>query len=184
MTADPIDFLTAQRRRTEPTIEDRAALGETLTDVAQGIVTNRLAIGNAYAVAVVVLTDNGPAVLTNGIGSWDDIRDVERAMGAYYHAKWEEAHGKEVDIQASVSGQHRRHYAGLEAAKKQKAQYEAANPWMCDYCERRYKTERGAVQHERKCWKNPQANQYRSGQYTALQIKGGKAHGWAKVIPR
>ena len=32
-------------------------------------------------------------------------------------------------------------------------------PWVCDHCERRYKTERGANQHERRCYSNPHADQ-------------------------
>lgn len=163
------------------TAEARLKLASVLTNAAGHIAAGDMKAGAPYAVVVVILTDDVPVLLASGLTSWEDMRDTDRAFTTYHTASLFKARGEDVDPQDRIAERHRAARRMEAEEKLLKEQYNRDHPWHCEYCAKRYKTERGAVQHERKCWKNPTAQQFISGEFIPLQVRDGKAHGWSRV---
>lgn len=155
-------MLTQHRRRSGATLL-RAKVAEGLRKLAGYIAKNQLQAGSPHAAFVVLLTDDEPVLTWYGDVDWDDLRTASCVMHDASMARYRSQWGKDRTIADRVSDgwrQRQKH----EARRVQKQAAEAdEKPWMCEHCDRRFKTERGANQHERGCWKNPQARQYQPG---------------------
>lgn len=162
-----------------------ARLGANLARVGKWVGQNRLARGRPYAYAVVVLTDKGPVVSASGFQSWDDYGVVRNALRDYEesHRSFAQRLAREPDAKwdpheaVDAGFERRRQVAAILAAQKQ-ARLDAF-PWVCEFCENRYKTQRGAERHERNCYRNPSASRYgANGGYDPILAKDGTVCGY------
>lgn len=171
------------RRQLDP--EGRARLAAGLRAIAQAIETDDLAAGHPYAVAVAILTDDLPSAWYTGVTERDDVTALQRVFVAIGGAFWRPKDAEPKTLEELVQDAHRRDLAVEAHHEAQRAAARAANPWSCEYCRRRFKSERGATQHERRCWRNPGAAQYGpGGKYRPLQVSDGIAHGLGLRVDR
>lgn len=179
MTAEgPVSF--AEARKGLQTVADRGKLGTMLRRCATAVERDQMAAGKPYSVLVVILTDGVPEVVTKGIHSWQDLTDAKMALSAYTQSLRDRARGDETTPATAVANDFRRRRGYLEEQRQKKLEYELEHPWSCEYCSKRYKTERGAKGHESKCWRNPNAQRYHEGGgFIPLQVRDGIAHGWS-----
>jgi hypothetical protein len=177
------DLRRARLERDKPTL--RARLGDWLAMVGGHIAADDLGVtfhrgtrdevhydadGVRGAVLVVIAAD-GPVVLVNGELDHDDLTAASNAVGDYRT-------GGMAAVTAGFAS--RAEFADRRVAHA--AATAAESPWLCEFCERRYKTERGAVRHESNCTGNPDAHRYTTGEYVATSIRDGRVTGWRRVI--
>jgi len=140
--------------------EGRARLANVLRKIAGAIEEDLLAAGHPYAVAVAILTDDRPTAWVRGVVDRDDVAALRRVLDGIYASFWQAPKEGEAPKTAEqvVQERHRAHLAASADRAEEEARKVAANPWFCEYCRRRFGTERGARAHERMCWRNPGAD--------------------------
>lgn len=154
--------LTEHRRRTNATVL-RAKVAEGLRKLAGYIAKNQVKAGSPYGAFVVLLTDDEPVVTWYGDMDWDDVRTAYHAMSDVNIARYRSSYGEERTITERVSEGWRQRQAHKARRAQEEAEQANEKPWMCEHCDSRFRTERGANQHEGGCWKNPNARQYQPG---------------------
>lgn len=125
-------------------VANRPALARFLFELSQLVSSNSLA-NEPLGVVVGLVGKEQIEVTWRGGLSYDLLSAVAGQIQATVHAQ---QFGGEPDNILK-----RRQDAKEEAQQKQE-DYENAHPWICDHkhCTRRFKTERGARQHEARCW--------------------------------
>lgn len=132
-------------------------------------IASAIADGNlehpANAVALVTMGPDGPNVYYQGFTSWDELKDAATFLkDGIWNAYWNARNGvaedeDEIDNAPTRGAQHRwkqkNDYNRMQEAKKLKHAKE--NPWCCEWCERRFTTERGTKIHERSCYNRKKA---------------------------
>lgn len=126
-------------------------------------------VDNIRGVVVVVVGDDVPLVLHNGSLDGDDMTIACRAVNDYSRG-----------LMAGVVDNYQSRAVWAERSAERRAMANAERPWSCEWCDRRYKTERGAVKHERSCFRNPRADQYASGECVAT-VRDGRVVGWSRI---
>lgn len=163
-------------------IQDRHELAQKLRDIANALEANRGAVANTQTLVIFGTTPDGP-------WGWHTARTYDEMIShvgiVSDMGRWDRqtvADGDEPKTMTEVLREcwerRQRHEAQKEADR---VQYLADHPWMCEFCDRRFKTERGAVQHERDCWRNPAARRYGpDGHYRPfIKEETGKIIGFA-----
>jgi predicted HNH restriction endonuclease len=143
---------------------DRHRIADQLRRIANAIEANdATVVQNTETLVIFGTTPNGP-------WGWHTRRTYAEAID---HARivsdlhrWETQGGDRDDWKTVTEilreqWERRRGYEREREAKE--AQHIVDHPWLCESCDRRFKTERGAVQHERRCWLNPAAAIYQPG---------------------
>ena len=102
--------------------------------------------GNAYAEA-------------KSFGPWSDSPEREHQLDAwrnlYQHVGDALSQFRYTPYDPIKANDNHRGYTQRRDAEQHL--HMRTSPWLCEWCERRFKTERGAVQHERVCWKRKRA---------------------------
>lgn len=164
----------------------RARIAGRLTRLAGLIARERLAQpgagddptpANVTGAVVVLLTDAAPIFTYDGEIDWPDIETAYMALRDVWWLRHSAARrtGEEgFSYRDFVADEWAKHRA-YEAKREQERQAECdVRPWTCEHCDTRYKTKRGAEQHERQCYRNPQADRYTSGEYRFHADENGK----------
>lgn len=163
--------------------EGRSKLAGALRTIAGAIEGDLLAAGHPYAVAVAILTDDLPTAWVRGVVDRDDVAALQRTFEGIHASFWQAPKEGEALKAAEqvVQERHRRHLAVEAHHAAEQAADLAARPWSCEYCRRRFGTERGARQHEARCWRNPGSSRYGpNGKFRPLQVRDGIAHGYER----
>lgn len=128
--------------------EKRQAVAELLNHLADLAATDTIE-GGVRAAVVVLATDDGPQIAWGGDVGWDDLTDAAAAVGtAHVTARWR----PDADIQDEVRLRWEQRRAAFAAQEAERQEGLASKPWVCSACPRRFRTERGAKQHERTCF--------------------------------
>lgn len=108
-------------------------------------VSNGLMETDAHAIMVAFIGPDGPEVIWNGIADRDQLREVPLAI-------YDLLADPRYKIHTESSVELTRKFKQQEQERVQK--YLEEYPWLCggDRCQHRFKTERGALIHERRCW--------------------------------
>lgn len=156
----------ANVRLAESIAERRIAIGAWLANLGNLISTHSFAMDGAEdidtrAVVVVAIDDHlGPVVTWTGPLELSDLEDSWMALREVV-VGYSIQGAKHPDVAATVrESWQRRRKERLDQATRQ-AELLAAHPWECEFCAGRFKTRRGAVQHERTCRRNPTRRQRR-----------------------
>lgn len=135
-----------EERQELRTVENRPALAKYLFELSQAISSGVL-VNPPYATVVALINTDEPEILWAGSPSIQDLQDVRDALNdKIYAARYK------VETQTSTVKRLREE---RENNKRRQEEYEDAHPWICEHagCKRRFKSERGAKQHEAKCWR-------------------------------
>lgn len=163
------------------TVQDRHEVAQQLRRIASAIEANADgSVKNTETLVIFGTTPEGP-------WGWHTRRTYEEAIehnrivSDMIH--WARQDAPEGEDRPSVSEvlrerwQRRQHLKLEQEAKA--AQHAADHPWQCEWCDRRFRTERGAVQHERGCSRNPAARMYGpAGRYAPILNPAGKIIGF------
>ena len=153
-------------------IQDRHELAQMLRDIAKAIEANSGDVANTQTLVIFGTTPDGP-------WGWHTERTYDEMIShvgiASDMGQWDcqaVADGDEPKSMTEIlrgCWSRRQHYKARKEAER--VQHSADHPWMCEFCDRRFKTERGAVQHERTCRSNPGARMFGpDGQYVATKV--------------
>lgn len=178
-SAASVTPIGAARHRLDP--EGRARLANVLRKIAGAIEEDLLAAGHPYAVAMAILTDDLPTAWVAGVVDRDDVAALRQVLDGIHASFWQVPKEGEAPKTAEqvVQERHRAQRRADAVGETERAADRAANPWFCEYCHRRFATERGATRHERQCWRDPGADRYGPrGKYQPTQLRDGIAHGF------
>ena len=144
----PSEIVRIGRARRQLDAEGRLRLAAGLHSIARAIERDDLEAGRPFGVAVVILTDELPSAWVQGLVDRDDVMALHRSFSAIGGGFFRPKDAEPKTFEQIVQEAHRRHLA-YEAQRRldQQAAMEAS-PWSCEYCRRRFKTERGAKQHQ------------------------------------
>ncbi len=102
----------------------------------------------ASAVLIVTLGPDGPNVTWHGIESIDQLQEADSAISAVRSAYMYGIGGKPIDPSEVAREDAERRVRGQRASEAYAQRKRAEKPWRCEHCDRGFKTERGARQHE------------------------------------
>jgi hypothetical protein len=132
-------------RRSRDLAVNRARMAEHLRGMAAQIEREELECDPERFLIVMVGADSA-GVSWRGQSTWDELQDAASALSA---AVWAASHGRPIQAAAAERIDFARR------ARARRAEDEAAHrvefPWGCEWCDERYKTQRVAETHERKC---------------------------------
>lgn len=125
-------------------VENRPALAKFLFELSQLVSSNSLD-NEPLGIVVGLVGREKVEVLCRGGLTVDQVLAVSGQISETIMA------GRVGREPCNILGNRQRN---AEELAQQKIDYENANPWLCEYdgCPRRFKTERGAKQHESRCW--------------------------------
>lgn len=150
--------LREQRRRKDAlTPAWRAAVGDWLSAIAAHIAKDELVRRPTGLVVILMSEDEPPEVLWRGVNDHEQFSDAHLALSdahdfygpRYRGTEWPPTCQEHIDERWRRRRELRANSAASRAASL------AAVPWRCEFCSRRFSTERGAKSHERRCWDNP-----------------------------
>lgn len=150
----------ANVRLAESIAERRIAIGAWLANLGNLISTHNFAMDGAEdidtrAVVVVAIDDHlGPVVTWTGPLELSDLEDSWLALREVV-VGYSTRDAKHPDVVAAVRDNWQRRRTQRLAEATRRTELLAANPWECEFCAERYRSKRGAVQHERTCRLNP-----------------------------
>lgn len=128
------------------TVENRPALAKYLFELSQLVAQGSL-VNAPYGVVVALINTDEPEILWAGAPSLQDLQDACHALNdKIYERRFK------TTIKISTVKRIREE---RERTKLMQEQYEDEHPWCCEHdgCKRRFKSERGAKQHEATCWR-------------------------------
>lgn len=127
---------------------DRGRFAGFLSNVAKWIVHSDDAAPPKLLVVCYMGEDGKPHVWSKGHGAtW---QEAKRLTGWVARAVSLSSYGNR-NIQDTLDELYANHLRGLEVYAQRIAEHHEAKPWECENCGERFMTERGAVQHERRC---------------------------------
>jgi hypothetical protein len=120
-------------------------------------------------VLVALYEESAPMLASSGIIDWVDLLDVmdavsewglpdPRPIGAVFCNSYSvrDVEDERPDINARVEQRWVRLREVSQRSRDDAEAWDANNPWVCEHCDRRFRSERGAEQHEqRHCPKRP-----------------------------
>lgn len=135
-----------EERQALRTVSSRPSLAKYLFELSQMVASGTL-VKAPYAIVVTLLNADEPEVVWEGAPS---VQDLEDAMYSI-RDKIEEIRFKVKKPKSTVKQMRE----SRERMTLEKMRYEDAHPWVCEHfgCKKRFKSERGAKQHEASCWR-------------------------------
>lgn len=119
------------------------ALSEFLRELATNIEQDNY-VDDPHALLVAFLDHEGPHITWQGITSWDELHEIIIDLNEQYGRRF----GGPEQKQRAVQRMRQR----KEQDRLAEAAYIHDHPWLCEFCTRRFTTERGAKVHERACY--------------------------------
>ena len=130
------------------TVENRPALAKYLFELSQTVASGDCA-NPPYAIVVAFINTDEPEILWAGAPTIKELEEVKYAIGDKIDAARFKTPMKESTVKRV-----RRHEDENRIALET---YHDEHQWICEHsgCKRRFKSERGAKQHEARCWRKP-----------------------------
>lgn len=168
----PVSLRRARLEATGTNI--RAKIGARLAKLAGFIAQGKI---DTRAVVVVMLdVDGRPDVEMMGSMRWKEVWEAFSIIKQVGHrAEHDQSVVDNFTEHLSEEWDKRRWLEEHHAQQRREA--EAPYKWQCEHCPKKYRTERGAKQHEARCWRNPGARQYGPDGDSEPVIEGGKITG-------
>jgi hypothetical protein len=102
----------------------------------------------ASAIVIVTLGPDGPNIHYQGLQTLAEVNEVSHIVrDAYWGSRWN-GNAEDFSVQEHVVKEWQRRIESHEASEQWKADKRAETPWRCEFCDKGYKTQRGAEQHE------------------------------------